>query len=342
MKHKMSHLCTCIMLKFNKVLSAFCRFENNQTVTIMKKVLLGLFVVGFALTSCEKDVTNNSENLNYKKGDKVVLCHMDDQGNYNSISVSPQGAAAHLAHGDTYANPDGSCGCSSSYLQDFSVDASGWYSFPNYKGVDYDVVGGWGSVRSTATGPYTYFDDSIAPYQYRDTWPVGGWYTDIDIEIDVAVQRSPALGEGFDYSVAASKQDGSHLRDYIFHVGKVIDTSAGGAAFIMINASNNTDFAFNEYKFLNENGGAYFTVTNTGWYTFRHVFYDNGGVLACDMQVLDSNGNVLWSVTRSNPADLISTVVGGSRYGWFTYVDLNENDWDVPIDNVEMHRGCQP
>lgn len=337
MMHKMSHLCSWRMLKFNKVLSAFCRFENNQTVTIMKKVLLGLFVVGFALTSCEKDVTNNSENLNYKKGDKVVLCHMDDQGNYNSISVSPQGAATHLAHGDTYANPDGSCGCSSSYLQDFSVDAKGWYS--SYGGAPVDRRGSFFGyiytpyINAGVSGPYTYFDDSIAPYQYRSIWPSGGWYT----EIDIFLTGNWAHGEGFDYSVAASNQNGSHLRDYIFHVGRTPNNG------LVINASNNTDFAYNEYKLLTENGGAFYSLPpGSGWYTFRHVFYDNGGVLACDMQVIDSNGTLVWSVTRSNPADLIGTVVGGSRYGWFTHIDLNFSDEALVIDNVEIHRGCQP
>lgn len=110
----------------------------------------------------------------------------------------------------------------------------------------------------------------------------------------------------------------------------------------MINASNNTDFAYSEYKLLNENGGAYYAVSNSGWLTLRHVFYDNGGVLACDMQVLDSNGTLLWSVTRSNPGDLISTVVGGSRYGWFTHIDYQYTDQNLLIDNVEIHRGCQP
>ena len=222
MINKMSHLCTCRMLKFSKVLSAFCRFENNQTVIIMKKVILGLFVVGFTLTSCEKDVTNNSENLNYKKGDKVVLCHMDEQGNYNSISVSPQGAAAHLAHGDSYANPDGSCGCSSSYLQDFSVDAKGWYSSQTVPPVLRSSSSSFGVITKPytlkgVTGPYTYFDDSIAPYQYRNMWPSDGWYSEIDVFLDLGNVEN---GEGFDYSVATSKQDGSHLRDYIFHVGK--------------------------------------------------------------------------------------------------------------------------
>ncbi len=34
----------------------------------------------------------------------------------------------------------------------------------------------------------------------------------------------------------------------------------------------------------------------------QHTFYDNGGVLAVDLKLLDSNGTVVFSTTRSNPA----------------------------------------
>jgi len=60
------------------------------------------------------------------------------------------------------------------------------------------------------------------------------------------------------------------------------------------------------------------TISASGWYTFEHIFYDDGtGVLAVDMRVLNDSGDVLNIWTLSNPADLIATIVGGNRYGWF-------------------------
>ena len=34
----------------------------------------------------------------------------------------------------------------------------------------------------------------------------------------------------------------------------------------------------------------------------QHTFRDNGGVLAVDLKLLDSDGNVVYTTTRSNPA----------------------------------------
>jgi hypothetical protein len=158
---------------------------------------------------------------------------------------------------------------------------------------------------------------------------MGGWYTEIDVYLD----PSWADLNGIDFSVAASRQDGDHFRDFIFHVGVV----AGNG--LLVNASNNADFTTNAFKLLNENGGNYFTVTTAGWYTLRHVFYDNSGALAADLQLLDFNGNILWTATRTNPSDLISTVVGGSRYGWFTHINVAGG---IEIDNQELYRGCSP
>lgn len=61
-----------------------------------------------------------------------------------------------------------------------------------------------------------------------------------------------------------------------------------------------------------------FFVNQSGWYTFRHTFQDNGsGILEVVMDVLDSNGTLLHSWTLSDPTDVIGTTVGGNRYGWF-------------------------
>ncbi len=100
---------------------------------------------------------------------------------------------------------------------------------------------------------------------------------------------------------------------------------------------NNSDSYANPYKLKNENNGNYYNVTSAGWYTLEHVFYEDGGVLAVDLNLLDSDGNVLWSVTRSNSSDDISSKVGGNRYGWFTFISV---DGGITVDNSELFRNC--
>jgi hypothetical protein len=43
------------------------------------------------------------------------------------------------------------------------------------------------------------------------------------------------------------------------------------------------------------------------------------GVLAVDMSILDASDNLLNTWTLSDPTDLVSSVIGGNRYGWFSY-----------------------
>ena len=123
-------------------------------------------------------------------------------------------------------------------------------------------------------------------------------------------------GDGFDLTVASSKKDESHLRDFVFHVGM---TAAGD---LLVNGSNNTDGAVNEYKLHNDGDGTPTTITDAGVYTFQHVFRDaGGGSLAVDLNVLDASDAVIFTTTRNNTADNLDTVVGGVRYQWFTFAE---------------------
>ena len=94
------------------------------------------------------------------------------------------------------------------------------------------------------------------------------------------------------------------------------DTSSSG---LFVGASNNSNGATREDLDTLSNN---YQVTASGWYEFQHVFYDNGGVLAVDLNLLDAGGSVLFTETRSAAADLIPSEVGGNRYGWFTFVDV--------------------
>lgn len=199
--------------------------------------------------------------------------------------------------------------------QGFESDASGWLDSDDaWYGSLERVASGTNGITSSegswhaevsgdaSSGPFSRFDT------YRDTWP-GSWTSELDVYLD----PSWSSGEGFEYSVAASGSDGNHQRDYIFHVTK--DTSSGE---LYVGGSNNTNFAAREdLESIN-----HFTVTEAGWYTLQHVFYENAGALAVDLNLLDDTGTVVFTETRFNAADTIPAEVGGNRYAWFTIVNV--------------------
>ncbi|MEM5474120.1 VCBS domain-containing protein [Hoeflea sp. AS60] len=152
-------------------------------------------------------------------------------------------------------------------------------------------------------GPFTRFDG------YRTDW-TGDWTAEVKVYLDTTW----ANGTGFDYTVAASGTDGSHQRDFIFHVLKASDGS------LYVAGSNNTDFGANDGKILGIANKV--AVSTSGWYTLQHQFHDVGGVLSVDLNLVDANGNVVWTETRTNALDTIPAEVGGNRYGWFTFVDV--------------------
>jgi T1SS-143 domain-containing protein len=175
--------------------------------------------------------------------------------------------------------------------------------------------GNYALVTQTTGGPFTRFGGDDSSFD-------GGFKASVDIYLDPAKLAS---GEGFDYSVAVNDQAGNHLRDFIFHVTK--DTSTG---LMLVGASNNTGFDPIE----NLEDGQHGTITSGGWYTFEEVFHAAvGGTLAVDMVVRNAAGVIVFTQTLNNPADLLSTMVGGHRYGWFTNIDVAGG---IAIDNVSL------
>lgn len=203
--------------------------------------------------------------------------------------------------------------------QGFEVDTDGWFDINNgwYGGVE-RVASGTNGITSADGVWHAIFtsDQDSAPFTrfggYSDQWPTGGFTASMDFYFDIGWSE----GEGFDYSVAATGSDNLHQRDYIFHVGMTDDG-------LLVNGSNNTDAAFNDWKLKNENGGTPYTISSSGWYALEHSFYAAGGYLAVDLNLRDSGGSLLWSATRSNIADTIPGDVGGNRYGWMTFNSIN-------------------
>lgn len=217
------------------------------------------------------------------------------------------------------------------WSQDFETDTAGWLDQNSgWTGLVTQTASGTGGIASSGgsfhaimaqtdtppfglSGPFTRFDG------YRTTF-AGTMTASIDIYLDTTW----AAGSGFDYSVAANGTDGSHQRDFIFHVTQ--DTSTGE---LLVGGSNNTNFDPREdLETIN-----HVSVGTSGWYTFQHVFRDAGGQLAVDLQLLDGGGTVLFTETRTNAADTIPAEVGGNRYGWFTNIDINGG---IAVDNHRL------
>jgi len=151
---------------------------------------------------------------------------------------------------------------------------------------------------------------------YSSTFPAGGYTVSVDIYLDTAV--SGTTNDRLDWSSAINKPDGNHRRDFVFSIG------GDGLGNWIMSASNNSP------GWPGNPGRDPLTITTSGWYTFEHVFRDNAGVLAVDMNVRDAGGTLLKSWTLSDPTDTIGTNVGGNRYAW-----LVTNDFaNLPLDNL--------
>ncbi len=158
--------------------------------------------------------------------------------------------------------------------------------------------------------------------QYRSEFPAGGYSTSLDLYLKMDTASNGAK-EQVDYSSAINNQSGTHLRDFIFHVGT--DPTVNGQWFV--SASNNSPG--------NPLVAGNAAISQDGWYTLTHDFKNVGGVLAVTLSVTQkSTGTVLGSWTLSSSSDSISSVVGGNRYGWFT-----GNPFTIPyvaIDNAKL------
>lgn len=199
--------------------------------------------------------------------------------------------------------------------QDFQTGTDGWFDSDN----------GWfGSIEASGGVATVEGDEDSAPFSWfdgpRDTWP-GAWTAEIDVVLDPGAW---AAGTGFDYSVAASGSDGVHQRDYIFHVTQ--DASTGA---LLVAGSNNSDFASR----TNLESGNHHIVDAAGWYTLQHVFYEDGGSLWVDLNLLDSAGNELFTETRAPRASEAMSEVGGNYYSWFTFVDVAGG---ITVDNHQL------
>lgn len=202
----------------------------------------------------------------------------------------------------------------------------------DYNSVLSRVATGTNGVLSRTGGYHAVIDSTIlpdAPNDFSGAFTRLGGYdnsfgagfrTAIDVYMDLSDMAVGADTYGWDLSSAVNGQDGNHRRDFIFH-------TAGSPGQILVGASNGSNFTRrNDLGSIN-----HYTITASGWYTFEWVFRDYGdGTLAVDLNLHSASGTLLWTETRHDASDVIATVVGGHRYMWFTFLEVNE----LAIDNT--------
>lgn len=175
------------------------------------------------------------------------------------------------------------------------------------------VPSGTGGITS-ASGAYhaVVTPDAFTRFGgYSSVFPAAGFRCAVDVYLDL--DGGYANDARFDYSVAINDPAGSHRRDFIFSGGFYNDSDATGTGNrFVFTASNNAP------GWPKNPGRTPQTITQSGWYTLEHTFYDaGGGVLAVDMAILNSGGSVVAFWSLSDASDIIGSTVGGHRYGWF-------------------------
>jgi hypothetical protein len=224
------------------------------------------------------------------------------------------------------------------YSNGFESDISGWDAFGGSfnptrvaSGTN-GVTSASGAFHATSSasgsagnwGGYNFGAGNAVPTAFQE------YRTSVDIYLNVA--GGFANDTRFDFDSAINNAAGTFLRDFIFNAGfyNAADVTGPGAGTnrFVISASNNSQpgsaFAKNPAR-------SPIAIDTTGWYTFEHHFYDDGGVLAVDMTILDAANSTVGSWTLSDPTDLIAGV-GGNRYGWFSYNQFGP----LPFDNASL------
>jgi len=216
----------------------------------------------------------------------------------------------------------GSAAAANLYTNGFETNIAGWDAFGGAfnatrvaSGTN-GVTSASGGFHAQSGGPsgaagnfggYNFGAGNAVPTVFQE------YFTSVDIYLNLNATTSNDVR--FDYSSAINNSAGTFLRDFVFNAGFYnaadLDAPGGGANRFIISASNNAGRA---NSFPKNPGRDPFAILATGWYTFEHRFYNNGGVLNVDMNIYDSSAALLRSWTLGT--DPISGV-GGNRYGWF-------------------------
>ena len=182
-------------------------------------------------------------------------------------------------------------------------------------------------------GPYTTWGTASAPATFRPCiTPVS---TSTSTWLSTA-SPLPKVDQRFDWSSAINNSAGAHQRDFVFNAGTDANLIDGFQPGFFINASTNAfrSGAFPQNPCPNPPNPDLTCrtpvhITTSGWYTLRHHFRNDGGVLAVDMSILRHNAVVkMWTVEV--PTDAIA-LIGDDRYGWFARNEINDLAADCSV-----------
>jgi len=219
------------------------------------------------------------------------------------------------------------------YFQSFETDTNDWSGVTRVASGTSGVASAAGAFHAEAaftTAPgtpliFTQFGG------YESTFPGGGYTTSVDVYLNV--DAGAANDTRFDWSSAINNPAGNHHRDFVFNAGFYNDIDVTGSTpRFVISASNN---ATRSGAFPKNTERDPFAITETGWYTFEHRFYNAGlGVLAVELRITDLNGAPLhtWTLSEPSDSDIIGSTVGGHMYGWFVIQEFPV----LAIDNASL------
>ena len=178
------------------------------------------------------------------------------------------------------------------YFNGFETDTDGWSGVTRvYTGTGtLGLPSATGDYHGETTGAYTYWgaggNDPI--------WP-GGFTTSIDLYLDTSL----ATGTQFDWAGTISLNSGGDSGHYyVFNAGVYADGLRIGGS-----------------EALGDPTADYMVISDSGWYTLQHRFYDNGGLLGVELSLLDGVGTMLNTWTLGGPS---LAGLGGSSLGYFT------------------------
>lgn len=201
------------------------------------------------------------------------------------------------------------------WSQGFEVDVDGWFTPTRVPSGTDGISSSEGAFHAQAVG-----NEFTRWGGYESTFPTYGYVTEVDVYLDMS--EADGSDKRVDFSSAISRSDGSHLRDFIFHLGTNPGVPGQWAASVSNNAPG---WPLNP-------GRSPIDITDSGWYTLRSTFEANASnTLEVTMDIIDENDVVIGSWVLSTPSDVIGSVVGGNRYGWFVNVGVDTLAFDNTI-----------
>lgn len=166
-------------------------------------------------------------------------------------------------------------------------------------------------------------------------WPEGGYVMELDIYLDPSWTPNPLDPDTYVFEPGSDAFENSTVFSYsVTFFGLSLDpTSPFRYVQVPVSpGSGNLLVGNDEYP-----------VTEAGWYTFRHVFSENGdGNLQIRFELEARGGGILHTedvtslyYTGSSPSDFAVTEVG-TGYAWFTSISPG---LELPIDEYRVRRG---